>query len=71
MFKACAGDGFESRRDTALIMTLADTGGRRNEIAQLRYEPDGGPDNDRRSIAAEPRGRPRMWPLHFTRRWGY
>lgn len=46
LFKACAGDSFEARRDTALIMTLADTGGRRNEIAQLRYNPDGGPDND-------------------------
>lgn len=46
LLKACAGDSFENRRDTALIMVLADTGARRNEIAQLRYYPTGGAEND-------------------------
>jgi site-specific recombinase XerD len=32
----CAGKSFEARRDTALIMLLLDTGGRRAEIAELR-----------------------------------
>jgi site-specific recombinase XerD len=35
LFAACAGAGFEARRDTALIMLLLDTGARREEIAGL------------------------------------
>jgi site-specific recombinase XerD len=33
---ACAGKGFEARRDTALITFLLDTGARRGEVADLR-----------------------------------
>jgi integrase/recombinase XerC len=32
---ACAGKGFEARRDTAIIMLLLDTGARRAELADL------------------------------------
>jgi site-specific recombinase XerD len=35
LFAACAGAGFEARRDTALIMLLLDTGARRAEMAGL------------------------------------
>jgi site-specific recombinase XerD len=36
LFQACAGKGFEARRDTALIMLLLDTGARRAEMAGLK-----------------------------------
>jgi site-specific recombinase XerD len=36
LFRACAGNTFEARRDTALIMLLLDTGARRDEIAGLK-----------------------------------
>jgi site-specific recombinase XerD len=36
LFRACAGNSFEARRDTALIMLLLDTGARRDEMAGLR-----------------------------------
>ena len=32
LFQACAGNSYESRRDTALLMLLLDTGARREEI---------------------------------------
>jgi site-specific recombinase XerD len=35
LFAACAGPGFEARRDTALIMLLLDTGARRAEMVGL------------------------------------
>jgi site-specific recombinase XerD len=35
LFQACAGNSFEARRDTALIMLLLDTGARRDEMAGL------------------------------------
>jgi site-specific recombinase XerD len=36
LFAACAGAGFEARRDTALVMLLLDTGARRAEMAGLK-----------------------------------
>jgi site-specific recombinase XerD len=36
LFRACAGNTFEARRDTALLMLLLDTGARRDEMAGLR-----------------------------------
>jgi site-specific recombinase XerD len=36
LFRACAGNTFEARRDTALFMLLLDTGARRDEIAGLK-----------------------------------
>jgi integrase/recombinase XerC len=36
LLAACAGRGFEARRDTAIIMLLLDTGARRAELADLR-----------------------------------
>ena len=36
LLAACVGKGFESRRDTALITFLLDTGARRGEVAGLR-----------------------------------
>jgi integrase/recombinase XerC len=36
LFRACAGNAFEGRRDTALIMLLLDTGARRDEMAVLK-----------------------------------
>jgi integrase/recombinase XerC len=36
---ACAGKGFEARRDTALIMPLLDAGARRAELADLQLVP--------------------------------
>jgi integrase/recombinase XerC len=36
LFKACAGNTFEARRDTALLMLLPDTGARRDEMAGLK-----------------------------------
>jgi len=35
LFQACAGNSFEARRDTALIMLLLDTGARRDEMVGL------------------------------------
>jgi len=40
LFKACAGNGFEERRDTALIRVFLSTGARLNEVTTLRYTPD-------------------------------
>jgi len=36
LFRVCAGNTFEARRDTALLMLLLDTGARRDEMAGLR-----------------------------------
>jgi site-specific recombinase XerD len=36
LFRVCAGNSFEARRDTALIMLLLDTGARRDEMAGLK-----------------------------------
>jgi hypothetical protein len=36
LLAVCAGRGFEARRDTAIIMLLLDTGGRRAELADLQ-----------------------------------
>jgi site-specific recombinase XerD len=36
LLSACAGKGFEARRDTAIIMLLLDTGARRAELADLQ-----------------------------------
>jgi site-specific recombinase XerD len=36
LFHACAGNTFEARRDTALLMLLLDTGARRDEMAGLK-----------------------------------
>src|SRR5215212_6177974 len=36
LLAACAGKGFEARRDTAMIMLLLDTGARRAELADLQ-----------------------------------
>jgi site-specific recombinase XerD len=36
LFRACAGNSFEARRDTALIMLLLDTGARRAEMVGLK-----------------------------------
>jgi integrase/recombinase XerC len=36
LLAACAGKGFEARRDTAIIMLLLDTGARRAELADLQ-----------------------------------
>jgi len=38
LFQACAGNSFEARRDTALIMLLLDTGARRDEMIGLTLE---------------------------------
>jgi integrase/recombinase XerC len=35
LFQACAGNSFEARRDTALLMLLLDTGARREEMVGL------------------------------------
>ena len=37
IFKACQGNGFEERRDTAIIRLLLDTGLRRAELANLTF----------------------------------
>jgi integrase len=36
LLTACAGNGFQARRDTAIIMLLLDTGARRTELADLQ-----------------------------------
>src|SRR6266496_5373512 len=36
LLAACAGKGFEARRDTAIVMLLLDTGARRSELAELQ-----------------------------------
>jgi site-specific recombinase XerD len=38
MYKACAGRGFEDRRDLALLRLLADSGMRRGEVAGLTVD---------------------------------
>jgi integrase len=35
LFQACAGNSYEARRDTALLMLLLDTGARRDEMIGL------------------------------------
>ena len=40
------GQGFEDRRDCALLLTFIDTGARRAEIGGLRYTPDDDATND-------------------------
>src|SRR5438105_240242 len=39
LLASCAGDGFEDLRDAAILRVFMDTGGRRAEIAGLRYDP--------------------------------
>src|SRR5262249_48514448 len=39
LLKACRGDGFEERRDTAILRILIDTGIRVSGLANLRYDP--------------------------------
>jgi site-specific recombinase XerD len=46
LLKACAGNGFAERRDTAIIRAFIDTGGRLSEIANLRLEGEDGGDVD-------------------------
>jgi site-specific recombinase XerD len=38
LFQACAGNSFEARRDTALLMLLLDTGARRDEMIGLTLD---------------------------------
>jgi site-specific recombinase XerD len=46
LLKACSGQDFESRRDTALLRILIDTGVRVSGLANLRYSPDDDGLND-------------------------
>ena len=46
LFKACAGQGFEARRDHAILRLFATTGARKSEFANLRYDPDDPAEND-------------------------
>lgn len=46
LLRACEGQGFEARRDTALIHVLYDTAARVSGIAGLRYLPDDPDRND-------------------------
>lgn len=38
LLKACAGVSFEDRRDAAIIRLMADTGARRQEIANIELD---------------------------------
>jgi len=72
LLAACAGKGFEARRDTAMIMLLLDTGARRAELVDLKLAPrrprpgraagarQGPP---RAGAAVRPQGRRRPGPL--------
>jgi integrase/recombinase XerD len=40
LLRACRGDGFEERRDTAIIRALIDTGCRVTGLANLRWHPE-------------------------------
>jgi site-specific recombinase XerD len=46
LIAACAGNGFEARRDTALLRILVDTGVRVSGLAGLRYHPAADDRND-------------------------
>jgi site-specific recombinase XerD len=46
LLRACSGNGFAERRDTALVRCFIDTGGRLSEIANLRLDGDDGGDVD-------------------------
>lgn len=46
LFKVCAGQEFEPRRDLALLRLYAVTGARKTEIANLRYDPSEPANND-------------------------
>lgn len=46
LMAACEGQGFEERRDIAMIRMFYDTGGRLSEITNLRWSPDDPDHND-------------------------
>jgi site-specific recombinase XerD len=46
VLKGCAGNGFEDRRDTAILRLFADSGIRLAELANLQLEGEDGPDLD-------------------------
>jgi len=46
LLATCAGDGFEELRDAALLRVFIDTGGRRAEIAELRFDAHDDEHND-------------------------
>ena len=60
LLKACAGDDFEARRDTAIVRLLLDTGMRRGELAGLKVD-DVDFDNDVVIVMGKGR-RPRACP---------
>lgn len=68
LFGVCEKDrSFEGRRDAAILRTLVDTGARRAEIANLRYDPEGDEgdvDLDEGLLVVMGKGRrPRHLPL--------
>jgi site-specific recombinase XerD len=46
ILKGCAGNGFEDRRDTAIVRLFADSGIRLAELANLQLDGEDGPDID-------------------------
>jgi len=46
VLKGCEGNGFEDRRDTAIVRLFADSGIRLAELANLRLDSEDGPDLD-------------------------
>ena len=46
LLKACAGTGFQERRDLAILRIFVTTGARRSEVANLRVSPDDPLEND-------------------------
>lgn len=62
LLKSCAGDSFEDRRDTAIVMLFLDTGMRRGELAGLTLE-DLDIWGDRVAIVMGKGSRPRACPF--------